>query len=92
MDLGSTQNEEDQTVHDTQLPFDQVSIAFKDMWYTVNLPNGEEIDLLKGVDGYFEPGTMTALMGSSGAGKTTLLDVLAGRKNTGNFERFLNSL
>jgi ABC-type transport system involved in cytochrome bd biosynthesis fused ATPase/permease subunit len=51
--------------------------------YTVPLKNGDTIDLLKGIDGYFKPGTMTALMGSSGAGKTTLLDVLAGRKTSG---------
>lgn len=49
----------------------------------MTLNSGEELDLLKGVDGNFEPGSLTALMGSSGAGKTTLLDVLAGRKNTG---------
>ncbi len=49
----------------------------------VMLPNGDALDLLRGVSGFFEPGTVTALMGSSGAGKTTLLDVLAGRKNTG---------
>eukprot|EP00981_Chlorochromonas_danica_P004732 scaffold954_cov173-Ochromonas_danica.AAC.18 len=66
-----------------QLPFEPISFAFKDIWYTVTLPSGEDIDLLKGVNGYFEPGTVTALMGSTGAGKTTLLDVLAGRKNTG---------
>jgi len=29
---------------------------------------GEDVDLLKGVSGYLEPGTMTALMGTSGAG------------------------
>ncbi len=81
--ITNSSGEEDATANDTHLPFDQVSIAFKDIWYTVPLPSGEEIDLLKGVEGYFEPGTMTALMGSSGAGKTTLLDVLAGRKNTG---------
>jgi ABC-type multidrug transport system ATPase subunit len=47
---------------------------------------------LKGVNGFFEPGTVTALMGSSGAGKTTLLDVLSGRKNTGvvKGEMYLN--
>jgi ABC-type multidrug transport system ATPase subunit len=52
----------------------------------VPLPNGEQIDLLKGVSGYFKPGTMTALMGSSGAGKTTLLDVIAGRKTSGTIK------
>ncbi len=77
-----------------QLPFDPVSFAFKDIWYTVTLANGEDVDLLKGVNGYFEPGTVTALMGSSGAGKTTLLDVLAGRKNTGvvKGEMYLNGI
>jgi ABC-type multidrug transport system permease subunit len=75
-----------------ELEFDRVSFAFADIWYTVTLANKEDIDLLKGVNGYFEPGTMTALMGSSGAGKTTLLDVLAGRKNTGAVkgQMFLN--
>ncbi len=75
-----------------ELEFDQVSFAFTDICYTVTLPTKEDIDLLKGVNGYFEPGTMTALMGSSGAGKTTLLDVLAGRKNTGvvKGQMFLN--
>jgi hypothetical protein len=69
--------------NDVQLPFEPLSLAFRNITYTVTLPSGEDIDLLRNVDGYFEPGTMTALMGSSGAGKTTLLDVLAGRKNTG---------
>jgi ABC-type multidrug transport system ATPase subunit len=54
----------------------------------VNVKNQEtgatdKLDLLQGVNGYFKPGTMTALMGSSGAGKTTLLDVIGGRKTGG---------
>eukprot|EP01034_Spumella_vulgaris_P047486 gene47486-biopygen33849 len=65
------------------IPYEPMAFAFKDVWYTVTLPTGENLELLKGVSGYFEPGTVTALMGSSGAGKTTLLDVLADRKNTG---------
>lgn len=40
--------------------------------------------LLSGISASFEPGTMTALMGSSGAGKTTLLDALAGYKTSGH--------
>lgn len=77
-----------------QLPFEQISMAFKDICYTVTLPSGDDIDLLRNVNGYFEPGTITALMGSSGAGKTTLLDVLAGRKNTGVIkgEMYLNGV
>lgn len=47
-----------------------------------NIKRWWRIRFIKGVTGYFEPGTVTALMGSSGAGKTTLLDVLGGRKNT----------
>jgi ABC-type multidrug transport system ATPase subunit/ABC-type multidrug transport system permease subunit len=76
------------------LPYEPVSFAFKDIWYTVTLPKGESIDLLQNVNGYFEPGTVTALMGSSGAGKTTLLDVLAGRKNMGVMkgEMYLNGI
>jgi ATP-binding cassette, subfamily G (WHITE), member 2, PDR len=39
--------------------------------------------LLDNVEGWIEPGTLTALMGESGAGKTTLLNVLANRATTG---------
>jgi ABC-type multidrug transport system ATPase subunit len=63
--------------------FEPLAIAFKDICYSVTLPDGVELDLLTNVSGYFKPGSLTALMGSSGAGKTTLLDVLSGRKNTG---------
>jgi len=35
---------------------------------------------LDSLDGYLQPGTITALMGPSGSGKTTLIDVLTGRK------------
>lgn len=41
------------------------------------------LQLLKDCSGVFQPGVLTALVGSSGAGKTTLMDVLAGRKTTG---------
>ncbi|KAG7389065.1 hypothetical protein PHYPSEUDO_011334 [Phytophthora pseudosyringae] len=66
--------------------FVPVTVAFKDLWYSVPNPRKptEPIDLLKGISGVARPGTITALMGSSGAGKTTLMDVIAGRKNTGS--------
>uniref|UniRef100_H3GLZ4 ABC transporter domain-containing protein n=1 Tax=Phytophthora ramorum TaxID=164328 RepID=H3GLZ4_PHYRM len=68
--------------------FVPVSIAFRDLWYTVPDPARpkETIDLLKGVTGFALPGTITALMGSSGAGKTTLMDVIAGRKTEGTIQ------
>ncbi|KDO30310.1 hypothetical protein SPRG_19849 [Saprolegnia parasitica CBS 223.65] len=64
------------------------TLAFKDLWYSVPNPTKGEPDLqlLKGINGYALPGTITALMGSSGAGKTTLMDVIAGRKTGGKIE------
>ncbi|ETO69418.1 hypothetical protein F444_13983 [Phytophthora nicotianae P1976] len=64
--------------------FVPVTLAFKDLWYTVPNPRNksESIDLLKGISGYALPGKMTALMGA-GAGKTTLMNVIAGRKAGG---------
>lgn len=73
------------------LPFDQHSITFDDIRYSVDMPQEmkaqgvteDRLELLKGVSGAFRPGVLTALMGVSGAGKTTLMDVLAGRKTGG---------
>ncbi|TMW61662.1 hypothetical protein Poli38472_010725 [Pythium oligandrum] len=65
-----------------------VSLAFRDLWYAVPDPANpkEELNLLKGINGFAMPGKMTALMGSSGAGKTTLMDVIAGRKTGGKIK------
>lgn len=40
------------------------------------------LQLLRACSGAFQPGVLTALVGSSGAGKTTLMDVIAGRKTS----------
>jgi ABC-type glutathione transport system ATPase component len=69
------------------LPFEAITLAFKDLSYFVPNPTGTgEIQLLKDVMGAFRPGILTALMGESGAGKTTLMDVLADRKTAGRQE------
>jgi ABC-type multidrug transport system fused ATPase/permease subunit len=62
------------TANDVQIPYDPVTFSFKNLWYTVKLQGGEELDLLRGVSGFFEPGTLTALMGSSGAVSTQLIN------------------
>ncbi|TMW55278.1 hypothetical protein Poli38472_013169 [Pythium oligandrum] len=65
------------------LPFTPANLCIKDLEYYVTLPSGEEKQLLNGITAHFEPGRLTALMGSTGAGKTTLMDVIAGRKTGG---------
>ena len=58
------------------LPFTPVSLAWRDINYYVTIVTGKgkkktKVDkqLLKGINGFAQPGTLTALMGSSGAGK-----------------------
>ncbi|OWZ04055.1 ABC transporter [Phytophthora megakarya] len=65
--------------------FTPVTMAFQDLHYFVPNPKNpsEQLELLKGINGFAVPGSITALMGSSGAGKTTLMDVIAGRKTSG---------
>ncbi|XP_062143567.1 pleiotropic drug resistance protein 3-like isoform X2 [Alnus glutinosa] len=76
------------------LPFEPLTIAFKDVQYSVDMPpemrvvglNQKKLQLLRDITGAFRPGILTALMGVSGAGKTTLMDVLSGRKTGGIVE------
>ncbi|GMF32376.1 unnamed protein product [Phytophthora fragariaefolia] len=65
--------------------FVPVTVAFQDLHYWVPDPHNpkEQLELLKGINGYAVPGSITALMGSTGAGTTTLMDVIAGRKTGG---------
>ncbi|KAG2774808.1 hypothetical protein JG687_00014630 [Phytophthora cactorum] len=72
-------------VGDREKSFTPVTVAFQDLHYWVPDPHNpkEQLELLKGINGFAVPGSITALMGSSGAGKTTLMDVIAGRKTGG---------
>ena len=61
-------------------------LAWRDLTVTVVLGGGgggggggTTQDVLQGLTGHAEPGTITARMGPSGSGKSTLLDALAGR-------------
>ncbi|KAJ5671108.1 hypothetical protein N7507_000235 [Penicillium longicatenatum] len=55
---------------------------WQDVCYDFKI-KAENRRILDHVDGWVQPGTLTALMGVSGAGKTTLLDVLASRRTVG---------
>ena len=48
---------------ETELPFQKVNLAFRDIHYTVTSSIGKEkIELLKGIDGVVEAGKLTALV------------------------------
>lgn len=60
-------------------------VTFEQVGYSLPVksePKGRKY-ILQDVSGYFEPGTLTAVMGPSGAGKTTFLDIVTGRKTQG---------
>eukprot|EP00960_Hanusia_phi_P007835 224108-Hanusia_phi.AAC.1 len=70
-----------------------ITLSLKNLCYTVTIPAPKDSGvkkmdkiLINNIYAHFEPGTITALMGSSGAGKTTLMDVIAGRKTSGKIE------
>ena len=56
--------------HGMVLPFDPITITFRDLHYYVPTPEPQrvrdgpkELELLKGITGAFRPGVLTALMG-----------------------------
>ena len=57
------------------------TFLWENLGYDIKVKDGHR-RLLDDVEGWGEPGTLTALMGASGAGKMTLLNVLANRAST----------
>ncbi|CAJ1940722.1 unnamed protein product [Sphenostylis stenocarpa] len=94
VDIGHNTPRGNQSTGKMVLPFEPLSIAFKDVQYFVDIPpemkkhgsDEKRLQLLRDITGAFRPGVLTALMGVSGAGKTTLMDVLSGRKTGGIIE------
>ncbi|CAH4029323.1 ATP-binding cassette sub-family G member 1 [Pieris brassicae] len=70
------------------LPRNSVHLEFKNLTCTISMISMQKMGfekkhILKGVNGCFKPGELTAIMGPSGAGKTTLLNILAGYTTQG---------
>ncbi|KXH68485.1 ABC-2 type transporter [Colletotrichum salicis] len=61
---------------------DKPIFHWEDICYDVKIKD-QDRRILDFVDGWVQPGVITALMGASGAGKTTLLDALAARITMG---------
>lgn len=73
---------QDQVVADREAKPHAATIGWADLNYEIKTQDGMR-RILKNVNGWIKPGTLTALMGVTGAGKTTLLDVLAEHVTTG---------
>ncbi|KAJ0175546.1 hypothetical protein K1T71_008705 [Dendrolimus kikuchii] len=71
------------TAHLSHLPQrPPVNLSFQDLTYKVQNGKTSKI-ILRGINGDFRSGELTAILGPSGAGKSTLLNVLAGYRTLG---------
>jgi len=66
-------------------PRPSASLTFKDVSFSIPMPDGSRKTILEPVSGHFESGELVAIMGPSGCGKSTLLDMLATKK-TASYE------
>jgi len=79
-ELAKVTGEEGDISRDPITAYGQSTLTFRDVSFSIKLPDGSTQLILAPTSGHFEPGTLVALMGPSGCGKTTLLDILAGKK------------
>ncbi|KAI1754031.1 BcatrD protein [Xylaria castorea] len=71
-----------QTNYDIPGASDGAHLMWSGLIYKVQEKKNDKV-ILNNIDGWVQPGTLTALMGPSGAGKTSLLNVLAERTTVG---------
>ncbi|KAL2742768.1 hypothetical protein V1477_008257 [Vespula maculifrons] len=70
-----------------------IDIQFFDLVYEVQDGfRGSKKQILKGINGLFKSGDLTAIMGPSGAGKSTLLNILTGFKQDKSMKGKINYL
>ncbi|XP_043499361.1 ATP-binding cassette sub-family G member 1-like [Polistes fuscatus] len=73
--------------------FESLDIEFSNVVYSVQGGiRGSNKKILKGINGLFKSGEITAIMGPSGAGKSTLLNILTGFKQNKNLKGEINYL
>uniref|UniRef100_A0A336KIY1 CSON011372 protein n=1 Tax=Culicoides sonorensis TaxID=179676 RepID=A0A336KIY1_CULSO len=60
-----------------------IDIQFTGLNYSTKTCHGENIRILNDVDGKFQSGRLSAILGPSGAGKTSLLNILSGFQKHG---------